>query len=297
MKKLYQLFLIVTVTMLTACSTSQTGVYVGNFSNSECLNKTRSFVKAPTTKLKLTRNGNCINGEFLGYLANCMHGELSVDGQQEGNRLSVNVREKSEPGALVATCLCPINIYFTLFDVDGENFDIFVNEKEMGNVTLKENGIALFDTYAIDNSCEKGAEYPPVLYHYYYYSEVSEEVGDTKWEFNYIETDNAIHGICQNFYLPCDAEKIDLGADIDDNGSLIITSFIDGKSESGKPSNGCMRRTTIKFLICNAIKDSYHVKVTPHEVIVKNVDGTEHVETVCDFEGDLKRGVPVEVTP
>jgi len=58
-----------------------------------------------------------------------------------------------------------------------------------------------------------------------------------------------------------------------------------------------MRRTTIKFLICNALKDSYHVKVNPHEVTVKNDDGTEHVETVCDFEGDLKRGVPVEVTP
>ncbi len=290
MKKLYQLFLIVTVTMLTACSTSQTGVYVGNFSNSECLNKTRSFVKAPTTKLKLTRNGNCINGEFLGYQANCMHGELSVDGQQEGNRLSVNVREKSEPGALVATCLCPINIYFTLFDVDGENFDIFVNEKEMGNVTLKENGIALFDTYAIDNSCEKGAEYPPVLYHYYYYSEVSEETVDTKWGLNYIGADNAIHGIFQNFYIPCDAEKIDLKANIEDDGSLIITSFIDGKPADGKPSDGCMRRATIQFLINNALKDSYHIKVNPHKTIITGEDGSRHEEIVCDFEGDLPMG-------
>jgi len=73
--------------------------------------------------------------------------------------------------------------------------------------------------------------------------------------------------------------------------------LVDGKTIDGKPSGNCIRRASINFQIYNALKDSYHVKVNPHEVTVKNDDGTEHVETVCDFEGDLKRGVPVEVTP
>lgn len=297
MKKLYQLFLIATATLLAGCSTSQTGVYVGNFSNSECLNKTRS-AKAPTTKLKLTRNGKFIDGEFLGYQANCSHGQLSVECQQQGSRLNISVSEDHGDGnGMTSNCLCPINIYFTVYDVEGENFQIFVNEKEMGNIMLKENDIALFDTYAIDYGYEKGIEYPPVLFHYYYYSEISDAVGDTTWSLSYTGADNAIHGICQNFYLPCDAEKINLEADIDKTGSLVITSSIDGKVADGKPAEGCMRRATVYFLIYNALKDSYHIKVNPHEVTVKDADGTEHVKTVYDFEGDLKRGSSVEVKP
>ena len=299
MKKLYQLFLIVTVTMLTACSTSQTGVYVGNFSNSECLNKTRAPY-ANTCKLKLTRSGNDISGELLGYNANCMHGKLSVECEQQGSRLSINVRETfDEEGALIANCVCPINIYFTVYNVEGEQYQVYLDDDCLGVASFKEHSIVQFDTYTHDVAYEEGFEYTPILQDFSIYENDyldPDGVNETELRLD-LNTEYIIGGVYDNFYLPCNAQQVEVKMDIDDDGTLIILPLVDGKTTDGKPTGDCIRRATIHFQIYNAIKDCYHVKVNPHEVIVKNVDGTEHVETVCDFEGDLKRGVPVEVNP
>lgn len=123
MRRLHILFIMSATLLITSCSTTGNGLTVGNVSNTECLrNVTRSTLTAQTTKLKLTRNGSNLNGVFLDYQVNCSHGELSVDCRQEGNRLSVNVREKNEDGAIKDLCLCPVNIYFTAYDIEGETF-------------------------------------------------------------------------------------------------------------------------------------------------------------------------------
>lgn len=305
MKKLYQLFLIATATLLAGCSTSQTGVYVGNFSNSECLNKTRAPY-SNTCKLKLTRSGNDIIGELLNYEANCWHGNLSIECQQQGSRLNIYVRETfSEEPATIATCVCPINIYFTIYDVEGEEFQVYLdddhslNENYLGVASFKEHSIVQFDTFTHDIAYEEGFEYTPILQTFGVYETdyldpdgYNDTVLRLGWDTSFI-----IGGGYNNFYLPCDAQKVEGKLEIDDDGTLILSPLVDGKTIDGKPSGNCIRRASINFQIYNALKDSYHVKVNPHEVIVKNVDGTEHVETVCDFEGDLKRGVPVEVNP
>ena len=293
MKKLYQLILIATATLLACCSTTQTGLYVGNFSNTPCLDKTRTAY-VTSTKLKLTRSDNNIIGEIQGYRANCMHGRLSMDCQQQGCKISINVRETyDDPNAIAALCLCPINIYFTIYDVEGEHFQLYYENDSLGVVSFKEHSVVQIDTDTHDVAFEEGFEYPLILYHYGCSEEdwldPVEKENNLVLNLYYSGHLASISGSYNNYFLPCDAKKIEVKMDIDDDGSLIITPLIDGRTTDGKPSGDCIRRAFISFVIINAVNDSYHIKVNPHVVTVTDDDGTEHTETVYDYEGDLKR--------
>ena len=135
---------------LTGCSTAESGVSVGNVHNTECPHSsTRSTLadsgegeEIPRLAIKLTRQGNTISGEMVNYKVNCHHGELYVDCQQTGQKLDINVREKkNNQGGLAAQCLCWVNIYFTLYDVEGDTFQLSLDGRELGEISFKESNV------------------------------------------------------------------------------------------------------------------------------------------------------------
>ena len=132
--------------IISGCSSSNIdGLSVGKVSNSECLrqSRTREAVDSPDAKtvLRLTREGNNIVGELINYYITCLHYDIIVNCKQEGSELAITVSEdlpKEDVNILSSTCLCPINIYFTIYDIEGDSFHVKVGKDDYGNASFKD---------------------------------------------------------------------------------------------------------------------------------------------------------------
>ena len=140
-KKL-SVFAVMFLGLLTAgCSSNNDGPSVGDVHNSEC-SQTRAAAEGsdgdvPEFIVRLTRSGEQISGELENYPTNCSHGNLRVDCQQKGSLLDINVLDETKGGdGIAVTCLCWLNIYFTLYDVEGDTFTLRLDGEELGNVSL-----------------------------------------------------------------------------------------------------------------------------------------------------------------
>ena len=146
MKKMKIIAVMFLGVLLTGCSTSKIdGIAVGNVSNTECLLKDRTRGEsdgplAPTT-LILTREGENIVGELRNYRVECHHYDLIVSCKQEGSELAITVSEdlpKGNGDIISGNCLCPVNIYFTIYDIEGDLFHVKVGWRDFGNASFKE---------------------------------------------------------------------------------------------------------------------------------------------------------------
>ena len=137
---------------LTGCSTAERGVSVGNVHNTECSSSSTRSIQAgsdegedvpeiPHLAIKLTRQGNSVSGEFTNYKIPCSHGDLYVDCQQTGKKLDINVRQKNNQGGLAEQCICWVNIYFTLYDVEGDTFQLSLDGRNLGEISFKESNV------------------------------------------------------------------------------------------------------------------------------------------------------------
>ena len=137
---------------LTGCSTAERGVSVGNVHNTDCSasstrstqassNEGENVPEIPRLAIKLTRQGNSVFGEFTNYSVVCSHGELYVDCQQTGKKLDINVRQKNNQGGLAEQCICWVNIYFTLYDVEGDTFQLSLDGRNLGEISFKESNV------------------------------------------------------------------------------------------------------------------------------------------------------------
>ena len=152
-KTLLGLSLLFILALLTGCSTAESGVSVGNVHNTECSSSSTRSTQAeaeegedvpeiPRLAIKLTRQGEIIVGEFTNYMIPCSHGDLYVDCQQTDRKLDINVREKkNNQGGLAAQCLCWVNIYFTLYDVEGDTFQLSLDGRNLGEISFKESNV------------------------------------------------------------------------------------------------------------------------------------------------------------
>ena len=131
---------VLAMAMTTACSSSD-GMSVSKLTNSECLDMTRAAdedIYVPKPTFVLTRSGASISCELTDYQVSCHHGELYVDCQQNGNNLDIHVREQQDGEGMSSTCLCWENLYFTMYDVDGDTFQVTLDGKDLGQVSFKE---------------------------------------------------------------------------------------------------------------------------------------------------------------
>ena len=157
MKKATIVLAIMAMVLLTGCSTAENAVSVGDVHNSECSHTwTRSAdadeehspeqlrrIDSQPLIVKLIREGKNISGEIRDYRIGCSHGDLYVDCQEDDKKLNINVNEKKQHnmGDIGSTCLCFINIYFTLYDVEGDAFQLSIDGKDIGDVSFKENNV------------------------------------------------------------------------------------------------------------------------------------------------------------
>ena len=294
MKKLYQLMLIATATILASCSTSQTGLSVGNMKNTECGNTTRSGY-CHTPKIKLQRDGMNIHVTLTDYLINCGHPELYMDCRQEGKRLEMNVKIKGDDG-IRNLCACGINIYYTMYDVEGDTFQLFLDDRDLGTLSFKEHSIIYVDAYTLDQAYEEGFDYQLELFGYNFYEWNQPDYTFNTYQINmwFNKNSRTLGGQALNFFLPCNAKNMEVKMDVEEDGTLVFTPLADGKPCDGRQSTDCYRRAYISFNVVNALKDSYHIKWNPHTSVVTEADGTAHEVTTYDYEGDISVGESIK---
>ena len=161
MKKINFVFLMTVVLLWTSCSSSQSGLSVGNVSNSECL-QTRAG--KPHPKMKLTRNGMNIDVSLANFEINCAINDVKVDCQQYEKRLEMMVEEDFGDGSIIFLCKCPINVYYTLYDIEGDEFLLVFNGQEKGIISFKEHRTVIIDLYTLEQAYDGASdddEYTP----------------------------------------------------------------------------------------------------------------------------------------
>lgn len=157
MKKVRTLMALAIVMILAGCASTNTGfLSVGNVSHTECQRETRAVTR-PEPMLRLIMQGNNINGEFIDYPTNC-HGEIGVSCRQEGPNFDIKVTQTQKEGEIGTYCSCSVNIYFTVYDIEGENFHLIVSDKDIGNVSFKESSIVEINLRTNEVKYEVGSD-------------------------------------------------------------------------------------------------------------------------------------------
>lgn len=124
-------------------------VTVGDVSNTECANRTRS--ESPEI-LKLTRTESGLVGELRDHRVNCAHhGDVIVMCQEDGQNLSIKIDENI-PGGIIATCQCPINIYFTIFNALEDEYQLTVDGRNVGMVSFKEHAVIEINLWTLEQT-------------------------------------------------------------------------------------------------------------------------------------------------
>lgn len=295
MKKKLIITLFITV-ILTGCSTNNyDGLVVANVSNTGCNLTTRSEGDINHSTLKLTRDGNIIQGVLCNYLVNCGHGDLIVNCSQEGQHLSINVNDHNSGKDGVSTnCICPVNIYFSIQNTEGESFHVSLNNKDLGKVSFKDHNVVEIDRETLEQAYEEGFDYrerlseiitTPMAY-------LPEEIPEDKprLELTYNADVHTIYGIYWYYRMPCDYTKFDMVMDTDEDGTLVFKI-----NTNGVYGSNCEHYSQIIFKMINAQKEEYHIKINPHKDYIKDSNGTEHEVTDYDYEGIVKEDDHVSV--
>lgn len=281
---------LVIAAMLTSCSTNNyDGLMVSNVSNTGCNLTTRSEGDINHSTLKLIRDGNIIQGVLSNYTVSCNHGDLIVNCSQEGQNLLIAVSDLNSGKDGVSTnCNCPVNIYFSIENTEGESFHVTLDKKDLGEVSFKNHSIVEIDRETLEQAYEGGFDYSERL------SEIvttpmkylpEEQPWDKpRLELSYNAEMHTIRGIYWYYRMPCDYTKFDMVMDTDVDGTLVFKINTDGIY-----SSSCENYSQIIFKMLNAQKEEYRVKINPHKVYMKDSNGTEHEITVYDYEGIIRK--------
>ena len=265
---------------LFSVATTQAQVTVTDVSNSQCAYRTRGASVMGHPTLKLTRFDNGLYGELKNFEVNCAHGKINVFCEEEGENLVIIVYE--ELGELIAACLCPINIYFTLNNVMQDEYQLRLGGQGLGAISFKDHSVVEIDLITLEQAHEEGFEYPVFAQDFYTY-EITNYISpgqDLSPRFDiYDEDDQQLHCAYRYYSLPCDYSYLDVQAELDKDELLVVNILTDGI-----PGQGCKRVAHLKFSIANTPKDSYHLQLN-HTILTKDEDGKETPHTVCLYDG------------
>lgn len=283
------LFLMIAA-VLTGCSSQNyDGLLVSNMSNTRCNEATRSEGDINHSTIKLTRDGDLIHVALNNYPVNCNYGDLMVDCSQQGY-LSIAVNKLNDrKDGISGACVCPVNIYFSIENVKGESFHVYLDYTDLGEVSFKNHSIVEVDILTREQAYEEGFDYrerftgitvTPLEY-------LPEEM---PWDkprlvLSYNVDLHVIYGTYWYYRMPCYSTQFDMVMDTEADGTLVFRF-----DTNGRYSPDCGTYSQILFNMINAQKEEYRVKVNPHKVLIKNADGTEDETIVYDYEGVLKKG-------
>lgn len=253
-------------------------VTVGDVSNTNCANQARgeSVMGHPT--LKLTRIDSGILGELNNYQANCAFGDIKVICKENEQNLAIYVDEGT--GETIATCICPINIYFTIFNALKEEYNLTVLGHDIGLVSFKEHSVVEIDLITLDQANEEGFSYPVMAQNYWAYEITNSvkpgyDLSQSLAIDNYF--DKQLNCVFHNYVLPSVYNYLDVQAGLDQEGTMVINVLTDGI-----PDKDGKRVAHLFFDIVNVLKDKYHLLLN-HTVMA----GSENECTVCLYDGDF----------
>ena len=151
MKRKNSISILLVSALFAGCSSSNIdGNYVDNVSRTDCLRLSRtrtdgSMEEDYRTVVRLTREGNNIVGEIRNYSIECSHRDLFVQCKQNGSELHISVKQelpKGDGDFMSTNCNCMVNIYFTMHDIEGDLFHVYLEQRDFGNASFKEGSIA-----------------------------------------------------------------------------------------------------------------------------------------------------------
>ena len=282
------LFIIIAV-VLTGCSANNyDGLVVSKMSNTRCNQATRSDGDLSHSTIKLTRDGNIIHVVLSNYLINCKYDDLIVNCSQQGHlSIAINKLHDGKDG-VSGTCLCPVNIYFSIENTKGDSFHVVLDYKDLGEVSFKDHSVVEIDLLTHEQAYEEGFDYSERFagilttpMDNYPEEQLRER---PRLELSYNAGSHTIQGIYRFYRMPCYFTKFDMVMDTETDGTLVFKF-----DTNGIYSSSCESYSQIIFKMLNAQKEEYRVKINPHIDYIKDSDGTEHEITVYDYEGVIKQ--------
>jgi len=263
---------------LSSAQTDDSGVTVGDVSNSQCSSRTRSESVIGHPTLKLTRSESGLQGELINHEVNCAYGNVKVICKEDGERLNIFVDEGT--GDILADCICQINVYFTIFNALKDEYSLSVNGRNAGTASFKEHSVVEIDLETLEQAHEEGFEYPLKAQNFWPY-EITEYIQpdydrNQSLKFYYMG-EKWLSCVFSNYVLPEEYTYLDVQAESDENDSLVVNILTDGI-----PDKDCKRVGHLFFDIINAMKDAYHLRLN-HTVLA----GSENERTFCLYEGDI----------
>ena len=93
--------------------------------NSGCLSRTRDYMEWEPA-IVLEKQGNTLTVEVQNYISNCATSDFvvksSISGGSDGEPLTLSAEVHPVLGELLADCICPFNVTFTVRDLEANTF-------------------------------------------------------------------------------------------------------------------------------------------------------------------------------
>ena len=281
---------------LTGCSTQESvsgPVTAGNVSNSGCQNNTRgtSIIGNPT--LKFTKDGVNLQAEFHDYRLNCAYEDVKVECTAKDGVLDIRVEEVMD-GDLYANCLCPVNIYYTIYNANEEEYSLRLNGEDLGIISFKGHDVTEIDLWNHEQAHEEGFEYSLVTTYTYANEILPDNIeGREDWLPRFILSHYVEElGVSFQFFL-LPEEYNDFHMEAKAKGDTIMINIVtDGVITQDSPKRG-----DVSCVFANATSSSYHIILT-QQSMEKDSDGNLHetTKTVFDHNVDIPLGEQKEFT-
>ena len=266
--------------MGTVNATLADDITVGDVSNSDCSQITRAESVVGHAMLKLTRSEIGLVGELRNFRVNCGYGDVNVFCEEDGQSLTIVIDDGA--GEHMMDCSCPINIYFTLFNVTQDEFQLKLrgmSERNVGTISFKGHTMVEIDLTTKEILYDESFEY-----HLKVQSFRASNISDyenpkdvsQRLSINHVsETDFTC--AYKKYVLPLDYSYLDVNATLDDDSTLVINVLTDGI-----PDKNGKRTCELLFNIVNSFRDAYHLRVNQTILL-----GSENEQTTCIYEGNI----------
>ena len=236
--------------------------------------------------LKMTRDGNDLICTLHNAAVNCGYSDVTVDCKREGHGLNISYNS-IVTGEFVSSCACFITLYFTIRDMEDDKFSVSVGwDKRYYPVDLSGHDYVMIDFSNGNTSYDEFVLKPKLIsYKFEPHEEgmlvsAGEAAGLQRSLVMRFTSERVIEFEFPEYLLPSDTKALQVEAQPDDDGSLVMSIRSDGEDYDS------LRVYRGKMFVKNA-KKKIHLKLNPHKITVLDSDGIPHEETAYDYEGDV----------
>ena len=266
-------------TILTHKDVRSVKPYTGDVSNSGCMNKTRGESELGNMLIKLTREGRNLIGEVTNYQVDCGYEDVKVSCEQKDQDLYLYVSVKFGGAA----CVCPINIYFTIFNAYKSQYGLYLNGQSLGQVSFADHSVVQIDSETLSQAYEEGFDVPVKVKRLDVYEKtqgvkpgdvprLSTFFNDFLWEQ---------HVMYNNYRLPKEYTYLNAEARLDADSTLVLDIITDGATTEGSE-----RMADLTIALSNVDSPLNRIRLN-HKVVTINEEGMKVTEDLTLYEGDI----------